>query len=100
MKKLLFFLLSVVVVIFAIPVQWGAAETPDPTPVPDALVAQALAAKQASYPAWVGDEGRFLQTSEGSVPVENVAPNVPETVNEWTGIVMQKYTNRLRWSFW
>ncbi|MCB9135612.1 MAG: PD40 domain-containing protein [Anaerolineales bacterium] len=91
MKKMLLILLGLLMVIILIPIRSGAAETPAPTPVPDALVAEALAAKRASYPAWVGDEAIFLQAQETSTPLENLAPSAPETASEWTGIVMQKY---------
>lgn len=90
MKKLLFFLLGLLVVIFAIPVQRGTAETPDPTPVPDALVAQALAAKQAGYPAWVGDEVGFMEKEYGTSN-EFITPKAPESMDSATLLVYQNF---------
>lgn len=53
MKKILFALCVLLFVVLLDP-RHIAAEAPSSTPVPDALVAEALAAKQASYPTWVG----------------------------------------------
>ncbi len=92
MKKILFALCVLLFVVLLIP-RHGAAEAPSSTPVPDALVAEALAAKQASYPAWVGDEVGFLSDQELSMEDQSVATHAPETLDDWTGVVLQKYVD-------
>ena len=90
MKKILFVLCVLLIVILLIP-RRGGAETP--TPTPEVSEAQVLAAKQANYPAWVGDEVRYLPGWESPIDDASLAPSAPDTANDWTGIVMQKYTN-------
>ncbi len=90
MKKILFALCVLLFVVLLIP-RHGAAEAPSSTPVPDALVAEALAAKQASYPAWVGDEVRVVPGYEISRDDFEMAPETPQEMGDWVMTALQLF---------
>jgi hypothetical protein len=92
MKKLLFILCVLLFGVLMIP-RRGGAETPVPTPLPNGVKAQVLAAKQASYPAWVGDEARYLPGQEPSPDDSEMTQDAPEDVGDWVMTVLQLFTD-------